>query len=820
MKILKFGGSSVAKSDRIKGIGTLIKTRVDAGEKLAVVFSAFGGVTDDLISLANKAEEGDDSYLEDLKNLRLRHQESVDALLPEDMASTIKEEVDKRLDELSNILHGAFLVKEASPRTMDFVQSFGERNSAFIISKYFSSIGIQALYCDARNLVRTNNEFGAAKVDFDVTNTQINAHFDSTQGSVNVITGFIGKCKEGLTTTLGRGGSDYTASIFSAALQAEALEIWTDVDGVLTSNPRVVRNAYTVPELSYNEAMELSHFGAKVIYPPTIQPALSKSIPIFIKNTFNPTHPGTRISSQTSEEHKDSITGLTSVSDISLITLEGSGLVGIPGTAARFFSCLGRAKVNVIMITQASSEHSICIAVKDAQSDSAQTALTSEFEREIEGGFLMTPAVVSNYSILAMVGEGMKSRPGLAGRLFSSLGRNGINVAAVAQGSSELNVTFAIHESDEHKALNLIHDAFFLSQTNKVHVFLMGVGLIGGTLVDQIERQHNLLKQEKQLDIKIIGMANSRKMLFNREGLELGNWKNQLEELGQESSFEAFTNTMVELNLPNSIFVDCTANPEVKNHYPAMLANSISISTANKVAASSSQEEFDALNELALKNNAQFLFETNVGAGLPLISTLKGLVESGDKVTQISAVISGSLSFIFNNYSPDKQFKDLVTLAREKGFTEPDPREDLSGNDIKRKIIILSRVAGHQIEPDDVEVEALLPDSCMNAKTVDDFFKELDNEAEYFKNIIKEADAAQSKLRYIAYFEDGKASIKLQKVEEDSPFYNLASTDNMIVFHTERYQERPLVVSGPGAGADVTAAGVFAEIIQYGNSID
>ena len=591
------------------------------------------------------------------------------------------------------------------------------------------------------------------------------------------------------------------------------------MDGVLTSNPKIVKNAYTIPRLSYDEAMELSHFGAKVIYPPTIQPALNKNIPIYIKNTFNPTFEGTLISKEGDESNVKTITGVTSISDVALITLEGSGLVGIPGTAARLFSCLGRGQINIIMITQASSEHSICLAINERDKQLAVSILEEEFEKELEQSLVKPIAIEDNLSMVAVIGDNMKSVPGVSGSLFKALGNNGINVIAIAQGSSELNISFAIKKVDERKALNMVHDAFFLSEHRRINLYLMGVGLVGGTLLDQILEQHNSLLESKHLDIRVNGIANSRQMFFSEHGIDLRKWKEILEEKGEESSFDGYVQKMIDQNLANSIFIDCTANHDIKDHYPKVLSNNISISTANKVAASDVFSNYDRLHDLALKHNVHFLYETNVGAGLPVLSTLEGLVKSGDEVESIEAVISGSLSYIFNNYEKDKSFKELIIEAREKGYTEPDPRDDLSGQDIKRKIIILSRVAGYDIEPHEVSIEPLLPPSCMEAKSVEAFFEELDKHDQHFRGLIEEAQSKKSKLRYVASLNDGVASIHLEMVDNLSPFFNLASTDNMVVFHTSRYKERPLVIQGPGAGADVTAAGVFAEIIQLGSKM-
>ncbi len=817
MKVLKFGGTSVALPEHIRSIGASIEQRKKS-EKLTIVCSAFGGVTDQLIDTAQTASKGNAAYQQIIDDIYNRHQEAIKDLINDELlANSVSLHVQNNFDVLSDLLKGVYLVREASLRTMDYVLSFGERNSNYIIASYFNSVGISSNYTDARELIKTNKEFGRAKVIPKVSDQLIKAYYKEHSNVINIVTGFIASDQSGLTTTLGRGGSDYTAALLASALNAEVLEIWTDVDGVLTSNPRIVGNAYTIPSLSYDEAMELSHFGAKVIYPPTIQPALSKSIPIYIKNTFNQDFVGTLISKEKTEDNGRQITGVTSISNIALMTLAGSGLMGIPGSAARLFDCLGRHGVNIIMITQASSEHSICFAVNSQDVKRAIEAVHEEFATQMKSDLVQKLKAEKDLSLIAVIGENMKSVPGLAGSLFKSLGNNGINIIAIAQGSSELNISFAIKKDNEKKALNLVHDAFFLSENKGLNVFLVGVGLIGSTLLKQIHEQYNRLLKELNLDIQVIGIANSTKMLFDADGIDLSRWREVLDADGLASSFTGFVNRIKEFNYANSIFIDCTANLEIADYYEDILNNSISISTANKVAASADYDQFRKLKQTAVTKNVHFLFETNVGAGLPVLSTLEGLVRSGDKIESIHAVISGSLSFIFNNYEPDKNFKNLILEAREKGYTEPDPRDDLSGQDIKRKIIILARVAGNHIEPEEVSVEAILPQSCMDAETIDDFFVELEQHDAHFRGLIEKAHAQNAKLRYIASLVDGKASIHLEMVSSDSPFYNLASTDNMIVFHTERYKERPLVVQGPGAGADVTAAGVFAEIIQLGN---
>jgi len=816
MIVLKFGGSSVAEPSRIKHIGSLLQKRIDRGEKISVVFSAFGGVTDTLISMGEEAAKGSSDYKRIHAEYVTRHNLALKELLDTNAYEQAQKLLSENHETLEQLLRGVYLVREVSLRTMDYILSFGERNSCYIIAEYFNNIGITAKFVDARKIIKTNKNFGAAVVDFSITNDTIKDYFDNHGDGVNVVTGFVASDVGGLTTTLGRGGSDYTAAILAGALYAEKLEIWTDVDGVLTCDPRKVSKAYTVESLSYNEAMELSHFGAKVIYPPTIQPALAKDIPIYIRNTFNPDFEGTKISKE-SDESKARIKGMSSMSGVCLLTLQGPGMMGIPGIAARFFSSLARQKINVIMITQGSSEHSICVAVNQKKKKQAIEAIESEFDSEIENNFIQTIGVLNDLNIIAIVGQNMRKIPGVAGRLFGSLGKEGVNVVAIAQGSSELNISFAISSMDERKALNLIHDSFFLSNLKTVNVFMVGVGLIGGTLLKQIQAQEKSLQESQKLQVNIVGLANSKKMVFDEAGIDLSNWEASLGESPIQSSMAGFVENMKQMNMPNSVFVDNTANKKLPDIYQDVLNHNISISTPNKVANSSSFAQYKSLSSIARQKNVSFLYETNVGAGLPVLSTMRTLIESGDDILKIEAVLSGSVSYIFNSWTADRQFKELVLEAKELGYTEPDPRDDLSGSDIKRKILILAREAGHQIEPDDVIVEAILPKVSMEASSVDAFFDTLDTESDHFVSLIQKAEEEKKVIRYIASFENGKAIVKLMFVGSDNPFYSLQGSDNMIVFTTKRYSNRPLVIRGPGAGAEVTAAGVFSEIISIGN---
>ncbi len=815
MKVLKFGGSSVATPERIQGVVDILKRYYLNGEQFTVVFSAFGGVTDSLIKMANLAAAGDESYYTFFEAFSQRHFDTVQTLLAPPQLQQALPELENNHEVLKNILYGVFLVREVSPRTMDYVLSFGERNAAYIISHVLRQHGLNASYLDARKIIKTDNLFGSAKVDFELTNQKIQEYY--TQNSdLQIVTGFVASAKGGLTTTLGRGGSDYTAAILAAGLSAEGIEIWTDVDGVLTADPRKVRKAFTIPTMTYAEAMEMSHFGAKVIYPPTIQPALFKKIPIVIKNTFNPDFVGTYISDKADPGGR-AVKGISSINNIALLTLQGSGLFGAPGTAARLFTSLANANINVILITQGSSEHSISFAVQPDVAKKARKLVEKEFEYELREGLVEPVKMEMDLSVIAAIGENMRYRPGIAGRLFRALGKNGINVVAIAQGSSELNISVVINQPDEAKALNALHEAFFLSDTKELHLFIAGTGLIGSALLSQIWQQASYLREQRSLEIRIVGMTNSRKMLFDENGIALDNWKETLQEQGEPTNLRAFVDRMNALNLSNTIFVDNTASETVAKWYEQILDASISISTPNKIATSSSYLQYQRLKNIAARRGVQFQYETNVGAGLPVISTLNDLIDSGDRILKIEGVLSGSLSFIFNAYKAGEKFSDIVKEAKKRGFTEPDPRIDLNGIDVRRKLIILARETGLPLEAESVEIRNILPEACQQATSVEQFFVELEGADDTFEQLRAEAAANGKVLRMIAKLENGEASIGLEAVDTSHPFYFLSGSDNMIVFTTERYKERPLVVRGPGAGAEVTAAGVFAEIIRIGN---
>ncbi len=817
MKVLKFGGSSVATPDRIRGIIEILKSYYTQGDQFTVVFSAFGGVTDSLIKMSQLAAEGDDSYLEVFEEFSQRHLDAAKDLLGSEYLTEVIPHLEKNHEVLKNLLYGVFLVREASSRTMDYVLSFGERNSAYIISFALKQNGINAGYLDARKVIKTDKSFGVAKVDFDLTYNNIREHY-AEYPAVQIVTGFIASAKGGLTTTLGRGGSDYTASILAAGLNASVIEIWTDVDGVLTADPRKVKKAFTIPSMTYAEAMEMSHFGAKVIYPPTLQPALLKEIPLYIKNTFNPSFTGTLISVK-ADPNGHAVKGISSINDIALLTLSGSGLFGVPGIAGRLFSALAQASINIILITQGSSENSISFAIQPQLAVKARKRVEKEFEYEMKMQLIDPVKVEEHLSVIAIIGENMRYRPGIAGRLFDALGKNGINTVAIAQGSSELNISVVINRQNEAKALNSLHEAFFLSDTMELHLFIVGVGLIGSTLIQQIKQQADFLKSQRSLEIKVVGLSNSKKMLFNENGIDLEHWKKELTNSETATNIPAFIEKMKNLNLNNTIFIDNTADARIAGHYESILDSSISISTPNKIATSSAYLQYQRLKNIARKRGVQFMYETNVGAGLPVITTLNDLINSGDRILKIEGVLSGSLSFIFNSFKEGVHFSEVVKQAKKLGYTEPDPRVDLQGIDVRRKLIILARETGLQIESNDVVINGILPKACAEAKTVDLFFEEIEKADDHFEKLRAQAEADGKVLRMIAKLENGEASIGLEAVDMSHPFYFLSGSDNMIVFTTDRYHDRPLVVRGPGAGAEVTAAGVFAEVIKIGNSL-
>ena len=810
MKVLKFGGTSVGSADAINKVIAIVSSKLNE-DRLLVVVSALGGTTDLLISSGKLAAEGNETYKDSLKSLETRHLEAVKELIPIQSQSSVLSLVKKYCNEIEDICNGIFLLHELSVRTKDKLMSYGELLSSRIITAAFNVKNINAGWCNPMELIKTDSNFGNAAVDFFTTNQLIKNYLSRSTDKLFIVPGFIATDSHDSITTLGRGGSDYTAAIFAAAIDADALEIWTDVSGMMTADPRLVGNAKIIPQVSYQEAMELSHFGAKVIYPPTIHPVMKKKIPTWIKNTFSSADYGTLIESD-AKKNGSSIRGISSMNKISLISLEGSGMVGIPGFSKRLFEALALEQINVILITQSSSEHSICVAIDDANTRKAKTAVEKAFSYEMETGKIDPLVIENNLSIVALVGDNMKSHTGIAGKMFASLGRNGVNIRAIAQGSSERNISAVIGTADVRKAINVLHEEFFETTYKQINLFIAGTGNVGKKLLGQLNKQKEFLKDHLRLLINITGLTNSRNMLIKEDGIEIRNWEESLQKNGKADLSE-FINKILALNLRNSIFVDVTANDEVSTVYDKLLQKSIAVVACNKVAASSAFNNYKKLKDLSREFNAPFLFETNVGAGLPVIGTLNDLMHSGDSVNKIEAVLSGTLNFVFNNYNGEKSFSEIVKQAQDEGYTEPDPRLDLSGKDVMRKIMILAREAGKHIEMEDISCNSFLPEACMKG-SVDDFYKEMTKQEEHFKSIYKKAAAENCKLKFVATYESGKASVGLKHIPAQSDFYHLYGKDNIVLFYTDRYKEQPLVVKGAGAGADVTASGVFADIMR------
>jgi aspartokinase/homoserine dehydrogenase 1 len=810
MQVLKFGGSSVANSANIQKVTAIVQSAIQK-EATVLVVSALGGVTDQLLKTGELASRADESYKTLLKEMETRHLDAVRELLPIQQQSATLSLVKQQFNELDGICDGVFLLGELSARTKDRIVSYGELLSSMMISARLQSLGTDQLWVDARKLIATNSNHGNASVDFSVAEKRVQEHFADNPHQLYVVPGFIAGDADGNTTTLGRGGSDYTAAIFASAVKATALEIWTDVSGMMTADPRLVQNAKPISRISYQEAMELSHFGAKIIYPPTIQPVMSKNIPVWVKNTFAPDEYGTLIENE-SAVTDSFIRGISSISSISLLSLEGSGMIGIPGFSKRLFEALANERVNVILITQSSSEHSICVGINQVDTEKAKQTIDSAFSYEIQTGKVDPLKVETGLSIVALVGEQMKSHPGVSGKMFGALGRNGINVRAIAQGSSEKNISAVLSAFDVKKAINVLHEEFFETSYKQLNVFVAGTGNVGGKLIGQIKKQFQYLQDELHLQIQVIGLANSKKILANEEGIDLNSWKEQLQN-GENGSIHDFVKTIISKNLRNSVFVDVTANAEVASVYGSLLEKSVSVVACNKIACSSSYESYLKLKSLAREYNAMFLFETNVGAGLPVIGTLNDLLRSGDKVNKIQAVLSGTLNFVFNNYDGTKSFASVVKQAQDEGYTEPDPRLDLGGTDVMRKIMILAREAGQQLEMDGISNQYFLPQACFEG-SVADFYNEMEKQEAHFKAIYEAAAKEKCKLKFVAKYENGKASVGLQHIPAESDFFHLYGKDNLVLFYTDRYPEQPLVIKGAGAGADVTASGVFADIIR------
>jgi bifunctional aspartokinase / homoserine dehydrogenase 1 len=813
MQVLKFGGSSVANAANMGKCIAIIRKAIEQDKTIAVV-SALGGITDSLLHCATAAADGDEGYTETLNDIEQRHLDTVRELIPVISQSGNLSMVKKTCNELEDIFKGIFLLRELSARTKDHVVSFGELLSSRILSASLAALETPNSWKDSRELIVTDANFGHALVDFPATGEKITAYFHTAAAGLFIVPGFIAADSRGITTTLGRGGSDYTAAIYGNVLNCSRIEIWTDVSGMMTADPRLVSNARVIPDISYQEAMELSHFGAKVIYPPTLQPVMNKNIPVWIKNTFAPADPGTLIE-KISSAGGNSIRGISSIHRIALLSLEGSGMIGIPGFSKRLFEALSRQQINVILITQASSEHSICVGVDSSQAAIAKISIDDTFAPEILAGTVLPLFVEEDLAIIALVGDNMKNHPGISGKLFGALGRNGINVRAIAQGSSERNISAVISTKDVKKAVNVLHEEFFEATYKQLNLFITGTGNVGRRLLQQLAQQRHFLQDQLRLQVRVTGVANSRRMLIQEEGIDLNNWSAELEK-GDPMQLRDFIKIIHSKNLRNSVFVDVTANKEVAMGYEGLLQKSVSIVACNKIACSAPYSYYRKLKDLSKEFNAAFYFETNVGAGLPVIGTLNDLLRSGDKIRKIEAVLSGTLNFVFNQYNGKTKFATVVKQAQDEGYTEPDPRLDLSGTDVMRKIMILAREAGHAIEMEDISNQVFLPASCVEG-SVADFYIAMEKEEARFKKLFDAADAEGKKLKFVASYENGKASVGLQHVGPSHDFYHLYGKDNIVLFYTDRYPEQPLVIKGAGAGAEVTASGVFADIIRAAN---
>ena len=820
MKVLKFGGTSVGSIESILSLKRIVEAEKTP---VIVVVSALGGITDKLIATSRLALQGDEQWKHEFEAMRLRHLDMIDTLFKEqDKNQQLTDTINSLFDELKSIYYGVFLIHDLSPKTEAAIVSYGERLSSHIVAALIRG----GKRMNSRDFIRTVKKQGKHVLDAELTNQLVKEAFQCaatlSQPTVAVVPGFIARDRDtNETTNLGRGGSDYTAAIIAAALDAEVLEIWTDVDGFMTADPRVIKTAYTINELSYVEAMELCNFGAKVVYPPTIYPVCVKNIPIRVKNTFNPEHPGTMIKQKIENDSKP-IKGISSISGTTLITVTGLSMVGVIGVNRRIFSTLAQNGISVFMVSQASSENSTSIGVRDEDANQAVDVLNQEFAKEIETGAMFPMHAESGLATIAIVGENMKHTPGIAGKLFGTLGRSGISVIACAQGASETNISFVVDGKYLRKSLNVLHDSFFLSEYKVLNLFICGIGTVGGNLIEQIRSQYETLKETRQLKLNVVGIASSKKAIFNRDGIDLSNYREQL----QDSNIANLKNEVIGMNIFNSVFVDCTASDQVASLYQDFLDHNISVVTANKIAASSAYDNYARLKQTALKRGVKFLFETNVGAGLPIIGTINDLLNSGDKILRIEAVLSGTLNFIFNTISKEIPFSETVRLAKEKGYSEPDPRIDLCGKDVIRKLVILTREAGYKVEQEDVEKHLFMPDAFFEG-SLDDFWKNLPSLDTDFEVRRQELDKEQKRWRFVAKMETipgsennektFSTSVSLEAVGPRHPFYGLEGSNNIVLLTTERYKEYPMLIQGYGAGAGVTAAGVFANIMSIAN---
>ena len=810
MKVLKFGGTSVGTVDSLRNVKQIVES---CDEQVIVVVSALGGITDQLINTAQQAARGDVGYLQNYAAIVERHNKIIDGIVPENRRLDVHSIISPLLEELGNIYRGVALIKDLSTRTLDTVVSYGERLSSVIISRVID----HARHYDSRNFIKTETQYGKHIADLDLTEALIKQTFANFTSQVAVVPGFISTdSKSGDVTNLGRGGSDYTAALIAAALDAKKLEIWTDVDGFMTADPRVISSAYVINHLTYIEAMELCNFGAKVVYPPTIYPVYHKNIPILIKNTFNPSAPGTLITEHIPAKESKAIKGISSINDTCLITLTGFGMVGVIGVNSRIFNALARNGVSVFLVSQASSEHNTSFAVRNSDANTAVAVLKEEFAAELTTGEISDITPERDLATVAIVGENMKHTPGIAGKLFNTLGRNGINVIACAQGASETNISFVIKLDSLRKALNVIHDSFFLSDTQVLNLFVTGIGNVGRNLLQQISKQRANLVNDKALELRVVGLANSRKCLFSRRGLDIDDYSDALKQAEIDATPERIAHEIVKMNIFNSVFVDCTACKEIAEQYKTLLSHNVNVVAANKIAASAKYATYRELKEIAAKRGVKFLFETNVGAGLPIINTINNLINSGDKILKIEAVLSGTLNFVFNTVSASVPLSRAIEMAKEAGYSEPDPRIDMSGKDVARKIVILAREAGYEVEQEDVVQREIIPVECFEGSAAD-FIENVRKFDATFEEMRRRAEADRKHLRFVAKLDNGVVSTGLQEVGEEHPFYSLEGSNNVILITTERYKEYPMEIKGYGAGAEVTAAGVFADIISIAN---
>ena len=808
---MKFGGTSVGSVESILSVKRIVEA--EAGrEPVIVVVSALGGITDKLIKTSRMAAAGDAAYEDEFREIVSRHVEMVKRVIPEfDAQMTMQRRVGELLNELKDIFQGIYLIKDLSQKTSDTIVSYGERLSSIIAAQLTG-----ARWYDSRSFIKTEKKFAKHVLDTELTNRLVRETFCELP-SLALVPGFIATDKDtGEVTNLGRGGSDYTAAIIAAALNADSLEIWTDVDGFMTADPRVISTAYTINELSYVEATELCNFGAKVVYPPTIYPVCHKNIPILIKNTFNPEGAGTVIKQTVSSPQGKAIKGISSINDTSLITVQGLGMVGVIGVNYRIFKALAKNGISVFLVSQASSENSTSIGVRNADADLACRVLGEEFAKEIEMGEISPIQAEKDLATVAIVGENMKHTPGIAGKLFGTLGRNGINVIACAQGASETNISFVVDGKSLRKSLNVIHDSFFLSEYQVLNLFICGIGTVGGKLIEQIQSQRQRLMQENGLQLNVVGIADASHSMFCREGFDLSRFREELKEKGQASDTQRLRDGVIGMNIFNSVFVDCTASPDVAGIYEDLLRHNISVVAANKIAASSEYENYLRLKQTARQRGVKYLFETNVGAGLPIINTINDLIHSGDKILKIEAVLSGTLNYIFNQLSADVPFSQTIRMAQQERYSEPDPRIDLSGKDVIRKLVILAREAGYRIEQSDVERHLFVPDDFFEG-SLDDFWRKVPTLDADFEARRQKLEAEHKHWRFVARLDGGRASVGLMEVAPGHPFYGLEGSNNIILLTTERYREYPMMIQGYGAGADVTAAGVFADIMSIAN---